>query len=1653
MNTPIRLFFRVLLWLLAGILLLVITLLLLLRTAPVQQWIADKTSDWLSEESGGDIQLGKFRFSYSGDILLEDLHVVDPSGDTLLNSRHLHAQLNWWTLPQQLTVKSLRWDGLQAQVLQAADSSFNFDFLLLPFRKTGGNAVEDSSLAAPVDSSAGGSMLFRIGPVTLRNFKLSYSSLVDGLSTQLALDSLALKVDSLLLDAPSYQVKDLYIQGLQLVARQEERVPGEKDSSMSGPLPRIGVQHLNILNSRLQYSAGDADYQAQLGRLALQLPVLNLEEQFVRLDSLILNDSRVSLRLPPAVAETPTTTLAATAPAAFQWPQWRVQLRSVSGRNNQFQLQQARQSAEAGFDPQAMDWQLGAMQLQATYLPGDAGLHLLLNDWQEASGLGIDRFETKATINKQMLQLSRFDLRYQQSQLSADGHLGYAQVDQLFRFDTTLQLGLHLRSTGIHPLNFVRLLPDSVQQNPRLKPLLPIPFRFDMALAGDLQAVALQNLNLDWGEGTRLTTAGTIQQPLRPTQLQLTLPKIALRSVYNDLNLLYPDTSLAWPAELQIDAGFSGGAQHFSSGIRIGLPGGTAFAMVAYDQAEESSYTLDADVQGEAWAQLFKIQEIGELGLGLHFSGSGKDLESLQAKLDGELETIEYRGERYDLMQFSGTLDRQELQFKADINEMPLAFDLAVQGRLDSFNPRLDMKLRLIRANLKTLGIREEELIARMNLEAHYEAQGADLEARLRIADGLLQTADARYPVDSLVAYVQADSNRLEAWLQSELAAGEFTGNANLEQLQLAFRRQLGRFLPTGPTDSLLRNDIFLHGRIDLFDNRLLSDLLVPDLERLDSSYIALDFNQKAKRLAVKLKLPAVDYAGTELRALAVELNSSTDSLSLRSSFGRIRKGNFIDIHPTEIRGDMVSDTLLLRFKMEDAEAHTIYNVHSHINRSADTTRIHLLPEGLLLQGMPWRIPADNYIRFAPAFVQTEAFELQHKEEHMGLNQLANDALSVVFEGFRLSNLSALLRADTVPLRGRLEGELSLEQLFTKPAMQARLAITRLRLGEEYLGNLRLQASNPANDAYQLSLGLSGGGIKLRLAGSYQADPVSPLLHLQMQLDTLQMSLLTAFSKQFFSQPQGYISAKFDINGSLAEPIYTGEMRFKGAGLHINQLNSSYSFPDEKVRVDNAGVYLSRLQIRDGQGQMLELDGSILTPRLLKTQLNLGLKATNFQLINAQAANNPMFYGQATVSTNAKITGSFSQPKIDMRAKLNKGSRLWFVVPESQVALVEREGVVLFVDMHAAGFDSLFTEVGTRREVTGLTLTALFEVDPDTRLTLLVDERSGDQLVISGKADLRYELFPNGRMTLSGIYEVSSGSYDLSLYEVIQRKFELVPGSTIAWRGDPLDAALNLRALYRVKTNAVDLMSEQLSGADQSTLNRYRQELPFEVYTNIRGELLKPAVSFALDMPENQRSALDGNVYARVQQLNQQESEVNKQVFSLLVLNRFIPAGGGGTQTAGSGALARSSASQLLSGQLNNLSAKYIKAVELDLNLNSYTDFQSGQGQDRTVANINLRKNLFNERVVVQIGSQVDLEGSQRRQQNASDIFGDVSVEYLITEDGVYRVRAFRRNQFEGALEGQLIISGTSLVYNREFNKFSEAFRRRHAAPKQEDKP
>ena len=160
-----------------------------------------------------------------------------------------------------------------------------------------------------------------------------------------------------------------------------------------------------------------------------------------------------------------------------------------------------------------------------------------------------------------------------------------------------------------------------------------------------------------------------------------------------------------------------------------------------------------------------------------------------------------------------------------------------------------------------------------------------------------------------------------------------------------------------------------------------------------------------------------------------------------------------------------------------------------------------------------------------------------------------------------------------------------------------------------------------------------------------------------------------------------------------------------------------------------------------------------------------------------------------------------------------------------------------------------------------------------------------------------------------------------------------------------------------------------------------------------------------------------------------------------MVLGRFIQENPLQTEGSGTSVIVRSTVGNFLSAQLNQLSSKVVPGVELNFDIQSYDDYQTGQAQGRTQVEIGVKKQLFSERLSVQLGGTVDVEGEKAKQNSASNFTSDITVEYKLTKDGRYRLKGFRHNQYEGAIDGQLVETGAGLMYVRDFNKWKEFFR------------
>ena len=337
------------------------------------------------------------------------------------------------------------------------------------------------------------------------------------------------------------------------------------------------------------------------------------------------------------------------------------------------------------------------------------------------------------------------------------------------------------------------------------------------------------------------------------------------------------------------------------------------------------------------------------------------------------------------------------------------------------------------------------------------------------------------------------------------------------------------------------------------------------------------------------------------------------------------------------------------------------------------------------------------------------------------------------------------------------------------------------------------------------------------------------------------------------------------------------------------------------------------------------------------------------------------------------------------------------------------------------------------------------EVNKEAKISLLIDKANGDFVKLQGEAQLTGGMDPSGKTTLVGVYRVEKGAYEMSV-SLMKRKFDIQKGSTITWTGEPTTANLDITAIYKTEAPPIDLVEQQLSGLSASEINMYKQKIPFNTLLQMKGELLKPEITFDITMNDDNPSVATSvvdNTKTKLEQLKTEPSEMNKQVFALLLLNRFIGENPF-ESSAGTSAetLARQSVSRILSEQLNNLASDLIQGVDLNFNLDSSDDYSSGSKNTRTDLNVDISKKLLNDRLKVTIGSNFGLEGEARQNEQTTNIAGDVRLDYMLSKDGRYMLRAYRKNQYQVALQGQIIETGIGFVITMDYNKFKEIFQK-----------
>ena len=902
--------------------------------------------------------------------------------------------------------------------------------------------------------------------------------------------------------------------------------------------------------------------------------------------------------------------------------------------------------------------------------------------------------------------------------------------------------------------------------------------------------------------------------------------------------------------------------------------------------------------------------------------------------------------------------------------------------------------------------------------------------------------------MDSIKVVAVSTLEKNEISLKSQFLDAQILGKYKLSKIGNALSNSISKYYNSNPKSKKINvAKQQLAFNIDVKSSPILFKL-VPELKSLEPINISGRYNSENDTIVLNGKIPKVIYGANIISNAVVTIETKDNALTYNLLVNNIENPQFQLPH-TFIFGKVENNTIDYTLQLKDFKDVERYVIAGTLKTANGNSEINLDPKNLLLNYEAWNLSEENLLRFGKNGIYANNFELSKSGNSIKIqseSEKPNAPLTVDFKNFEIETITNIAQKSTLEIGGKINGNALIKNLQKTPLFTSNLNIENFTFKKDTLGNINIKVDNQIANTYNAKVEITGQENQVNLDGTYKVSTKN----LNMNLDIVKLNLksIQGFTMGNLTESTGFLNGKFEITGNSSKPNVNGELKFNEIGFKVKQLNAKFKSINDKIVFQNDLISLDKFTIKDEKDNNLTINGKIITTDFSNLGFDLGITATNFNAVNSKAKDNDVYYGELYLDNNLKVKGTLNNPIVEGNIKINKGTKFTVVLPQDDPSIADREGIVEFIDQdHPKLMATIaFDEELSKSEIKGINASVNIEIDKEAELSLIIDKANGDFLRLKGEAILNGGIDPSGKTTLTGKYELTEGSYEMS-FNLIKRKFNIKKGSYILWTGEPTTADINITAVYKLETAPIELLNNQLGNLTEDQKNTYKQKIPFETELKMKGDLLKPNISFDVILPEGNNSVsaeIITTTQAKLAQLRQEPDELNKQVFALLLLNRFIgenPFSSESGRTSAS-SLARESASKLLSQQLNNLAGDLIKGIEVDFNLDSSEDYTTGQKENRTDLNVGLSKKLLNDRLKVTIGSSFGLEGPKRENQDTNNIAGDISADYQLSKDGRYKIRAYRKNRFQVALQGQVIESGIGFIITIDYNKFQELFQK-----------
>lgn len=1632
-----------------------LVILLLLQTGPVQNLLRKKIVAWLETRLDTKVEVRSMRFYYPSNIVLQDIYVEDRQKDTLLSGGRVDADIKLWQLITQneTIIESISFENITAKIRRdLPDTQFNFQFIVDAF------APRDSVIAADTSGSA----------ITLRALKLDkvrllYKDIVTGSDVVAWVEHLDARIDYFDPARLQFDVPQTTISGLIASVNQSKPLatpePEIKDSleAMEPIVMQLAFNELDIRSTRLTYNN---DVSATYGTLAIGSLLVkpngfDFTNRVIDLQDLVLQHTGAVFRLGQkqearVVEEEVEQELESQAKAG-----WRISIENFDLAHNHFQFDNDNKPrANAGMD---------YSHLKADSLTLKGNNFLFSRDtisgsiagasFKEQSGFILNNLETGFFYSEQGSRLEDLFLKTPGTELKRSAAIEYASLESLANDIGNMQVDLDLQDSKLLVKDLLTFVPSLQNQ-----PAFAYPgatWYINSRISGRLADLRIDELQIQGLNNTRIDIAGQLGGLPDLKHLSANLSINNISSSRRDIALFIPlhqlPGNINFPDRFSASGRLQGHSNHLNTDLSIATNLGFAGVHGSFGNiGDPVNAVYDAIIQTRG-LQLGTIIQNPELKgpLNSTITVKGKGLtKTASAVFNASIHSFAYNQYVYRNLKVKGSLDRQQLVFDAGIRDPNIHFAIEGRSNLAAAYPSLILEGMIDSLKFQPLQFTSQPIIFRGKLDANFSSTNPDQpEGELFLTQVLLVQNTQRLPLDTVQLLAGRSDTGQYIRLYSDVMNAELEGQYRLSQLGTVFQQAVQPYFAfsPGPVQKVQRPYDFTLNAYAI-DNPALK-VFIPGLEKMDSVFLQSHFTNNG--WTAQLDAPTIDMGPNKIRGLKMQAGTTQEAIVMNATLQQFSAGENIKLDNTTLTASLANNSIDFTLNNKDRNARDKYFIKGIVHQPRPGEyQVSLKPDSLVLNYDAWAVSPNNQLRITRKGVYARDFVLSNQGQQLTLNsKTANSrALQANFTNFQLATITGFIQTDSTFANGLINGNIVFTDIIRDPAFEGDLAINDFSFKGDTVGHVHALINSRVAGVYATDITLKGRGNDLKVTGNYFMNEGGSRLDLVMDIRSLPLTTAQAFSNNLLSDATGDMNGRLTLKGSLPRPLVNGELNFNKAGFTFSMLNSYFTIDQERIQFVGDGLRFNRFEIKDSAQNSLIINGIAATTDYSSFNFDLDITADNFRVLNSTKRQNDIFYGKFYFTTNLRVRGTESSPTIDGNLTVNENTRMTFVLPQREPGIVERDGIIEFVDLDAPLNDSLFLAAYDSLNISrfrGLDIAVNIEIVKDAEFNLIIDEGNGDFLNVKGEALLTGGIDPSGKIQLSGSYELDQGAYELS-FNFLRRRFNIEKGSRIVWEGLPTEATVDVKAIYVANAAPLDLVKSQLEDVTAYQRNTYLQRLPFDVHLDMQGELLKPQIEFDIILPEKAyvvSGDIITNVRTRLDQIRQDPGEMNKQVFSLLLLNRFMSENPFNVSSAGPrpGTLARQSVSKLLTEQLNRLAGELIAGVNLNFDVLSTEDYTTGERRDRTDLNVQLSKRLLNDRLNVTIGSNFELEGPNQTNQ-ASNIAGNVALDYRISRDNRYMLRAYRKNEYEGIIDGYIIETGVGFIITVDYNRFRQLF-------------